>query len=258
MKRLMKLFEHILIQVNTSPEKPIEAINGTSPEDFRQICAWNDYIPSPSSDSIVGRIQYHSVTQPEATAIDAWNGSLSYAELVERSSALAVILSEHGVGKEVFVPLCFKESKYVPLAILAVAKAGGAFILLDPAHPIQQLRSICEGSDAHTVVCSQAQFETAGQLGCRQIIPVGQPVQALEKQVLAQSLQTVNGSDAFCAVFTSGSTGKPKGSILEYAAFATNVSLLGPRFRLGNTVCVLQFASHSFDAAVAGYISTLV
>ncbi|KIA75936.1 non-ribosomal peptide synthetase [Aspergillus ustus] len=211
------------------------------PQDFEQLCEWNGPVPWPSPDSIVEMTKKHGVKQPEATAVDAWDGSFSYAELDERSSALAVTLAEHGAGRETFVPLCLEKSRYVAVAILAVAKAGGAFILLDPAHPAQRLRSICEDSGSKIIVCSQTQIDIPGQLGCGRIILVNQ----LHKQQTAELLD--HG--------TAGSL--QAGSIFEHAALATNVTLLGPRFRLDNTARVLQFASHSFDAAVADYVFTL-
>jgi non-ribosomal peptide synthetase component F len=74
-------------------------------------------------------------TQPEAPAICAWDGEMTYGDLHEQSSRLASHLVGLGVGRGDIVPLCFEKSMWTITAMLAVLKAGGAFAPLDPEHP---------------------------------------------------------------------------------------------------------------------------
>ncbi|CAG8099043.1 unnamed protein product [Penicillium nalgiovense] len=262
LKRLLKLFAHLLAQVNLSPEQSIREIDGIDAEDLEQLQVWNGQLPSPSQLGIINLIKQHGLTQPEATAIDAWDGSFSYSELNKLSSTLAITLAEHGVRPDTFVPLCIEKSKWVAVAILAVLKSGGAFILLDTSHPTERLRVICQDSQASVIICSEGQVHTAYQLSCRHVVPVGtqrgQQMTKLSGHTNGQSVQTVHGKNALCAVFTSGSTGKPKGIILEHAAVTTNAMLTGPAFQLNQKSRVFQFASHAFDVAIADYLFTLV
>ncbi|KAJ5933312.1 hypothetical protein N7454_005641 [Penicillium verhagenii] len=262
LKKLIKLFVHLLMQVNLSPKQPIREINGTDAEDLEQLRVWNSQPPSPTPLRIVDLIMQHGLTRPEATAIDAWDGKFSYAELAELSTTFAITLAELGVRPDTFVPLCIEKSKWVAVAILAVLKSGGAFILLDTSHPAERLRVICQESQASVIICSQAQDHTAHQLGCRHVVPVGtqndQQRINLAGLTNGQPFSTVRGNHALCAVFTSGSTGKPKGIILEHAAMTTNAILTGPEFQLNQDSRVFQFASHAFDVAAADYLFTLI
>ncbi|KAJ5642798.1 hypothetical protein N7490_006798 [Penicillium lividum] len=81
--------------------------------------------------------------RPDAPAVCAWDGDLTYGELDALSSVLAAHLAERGVGPEIFVPLCFEKSRWTTVAMLGVMKAGGAFVLLDLSHPPARLRGIC-------------------------------------------------------------------------------------------------------------------
>jgi non-ribosomal peptide synthetase component F len=79
---------------------------------------------------------------PEATGIDAWDGQLTYSDLDRHSTALACLLVNIGIAPEVLVPLCFAKSKWVVVAMLAVAKSGGAFVPMEPSQLVNRLKSI--------------------------------------------------------------------------------------------------------------------
>ncbi|KAM3509018.1 hypothetical protein MY11210_006513 [Beauveria gryllotalpidicola] len=145
-RRILQVFANVLKQTVTSPDIVVADIVGISTEDVEQIQAWNNSVSPTVTECIHDMIHGHVVSQPESTAIDAWDGRLTYKELDEQSSLLSGILVGHGLRQEVFVPLCLEKSKWVAVAILAVVKAGGAFILLDPSHPTERLAWICDGS----------------------------------------------------------------------------------------------------------------
>lgn len=260
-QRLMKLFSHVLTQVNLSPDQSIKGVSGLIPEDLEQLRTWNGPPPSPSQLSINDLIKQHSLSQPKAIAIDAWDGSFSYGELEDRSSIFAVTLADQGVQPEKFVPLCFEKSKWVAVAMLAVIKAGGAFILLDPSHPIQRLQAICQETQASVVVCSEAQVDTASQLCCSRVLPLGKQhggqKATLSGNTNGKPILTAHSNNVLFAVYTSGSTGKPKGVAIEHSALATNAALAGPKLQLNKKSRVFQFASHAFDFAAADYLFTL-
>lgn len=250
-RRLLKLFAQLLTQVIVSPNQLIREVEAISPEDLEQLRLWNAEVP-PSSLGIIHLIEQHVRKQPGAVAIDAWDGPISYAELDQWSSTFAVTLLDHGMQPETFVPLLFEKSKFVAVAMLAVIKAGGAFILLDASHPLQRLQIICEESQGPIVVCSDAQVDTAVQLGCQLVLPIRKLSPAIR-----QNSQLSKGNSAICAVFTSGSSGKPKGAILTHEGVATNAILAGTEFELNEDSRVFQFASHAFDVAVTDYLFTL-
>lgn len=80
--------------------------------------------------------------QWKVPVIDAWDGYCTYNELDGLSTRLAHRLGLLGVGPEILVPLLFEKSRWTPVAILGVIKAGGAFVLLEPDHPLARLQDM--------------------------------------------------------------------------------------------------------------------
>ncbi|KAJ4148295.1 hypothetical protein LMH87_002773 [Akanthomyces muscarius] len=256
-KRILQVFAAVLKQIVSSQDILVADIDGISTEDLQQIQAWNKSVSPAVTECIHDMIHDRAAFQPEATAIDAWDGKFTYKELDERSSVLSGILVGHGLRQENFVPLCLKKSKWVAVAILAVAKAGGAFILLDPVHPTERLMWICRNAQAPMILCAKDTAGLAAELGCQRVIQVdGSNTQydtVSPFNGIYQTSRTLPGN-AVCAIYTSGSTGAPKGVVIEHSALATQVTSLGPVYELNPRSRIFHFASHAFDIAVSDYL----
>ncbi len=122
--------------------------------ELEMIWSWNAKVPEPVDKTLHSQVEQQAAVQPEAPAISAWDGELSYGELDKLATRLAIRLTSLGVGPEVIVPLCFEKSKWVAVAVLAVLKAGGAFTLLDPSQPIARLRNVVKQTEARIMLCS--------------------------------------------------------------------------------------------------------
>lgn len=267
-RRALNLFGHFLAELTSAEhDQRVADLNRISEEDQKQLAVWNREVHPRLPVCVHQLIEEHAQSQPQAPAIAAWNGELTYADLDKLSSQLTARLVACGVRRETFVPLCMHKSRWVAVAMLAVAKAGGAFILLDPSHPIPRLQHICHDSKAPVVISSTATLEVARQLGCYHVLPVENTTgnidsddcsddDSLDDVMLVPSV--AQPEDALYAVFTSGSTGKPKGVVVEHGAFATNAVVTGSDYLLNKHSRVLQFASHAFDATVLDYLFPLV
>ncbi|OGM49754.1 hypothetical protein ABOM_001778 [Aspergillus bombycis] len=96
LRRTLNLFAHILTQVTQSSNRLVGDVNNISPEDLQQLQTWNSHVPQLSSMFIHKLIRDHCVSQAKATAIDAWDGEVTYGgELENLSSCLALSLTEH-------------------------------------------------------------------------------------------------------------------------------------------------------------------
>ncbi|KAL7780538.1 hypothetical protein CFE70_010562 [Pyrenophora teres f. teres 0-1] len=147
--KMLRQFSFVMQQLATADaEAGIASIDTLTPEDRQQLWEWN----------------HDAKARPDAPAICAWDGDMTYGELDVLSGRLAGHLVELGVGPEDIVPLCFEKSMWTVVAMLAVLKAGGAFLLLDPSLPHERLRLMCRKVSAKLSLASEASAPLAKDL----------------------------------------------------------------------------------------------
>ncbi|OJJ46579.1 hypothetical protein ASPZODRAFT_117155 [Penicilliopsis zonata CBS 506.65] len=260
MERILCQFEHNLRLIYSEPDMTVSSIETLTVADWHQIEGWNNREPYPSEmDTCVNDLLHQKcLSQPDAPAICSWDGDLTYKELDDLSSQLALHLQNSGVGPETFVPLLFGKSRWAVVAQLAVVKAGGALAPLDIAHPLERLQKICRDIKASMVLVAEDQLETAGLLALPPTT-VNHDLFVSGLPDLDQELKsTVSPSNALFAIFTSGSTGTPKGVVIEHQSYYVSALAQIQGFKLDQNSRVLQFAGYGFDASVMEHLTTLV
>jgi amino acid adenylation domain-containing protein len=224
-------------------------------EDKDLIWEWNHALPAPVDDLVHHLISQNVQDHPKAPAICAWDAQLDYEELDDLSSRLSAVLEAQGVKKDVIVPLCFEKSAWTIVALLAVIKAGGAFVLLDAGQPEGRLREIVRQTKATLMLCSLLQQTSASKLVSN--------VVAISPGFLRQLPQSVaspigiDADDTLFVVFTSGSTGLPKGVMSSHRSFASGVHHRRSILDMPNPR-VFDFAAYSFDVSTDIILSTLI
>ncbi|WP_164003082.1 amino acid adenylation domain-containing protein, partial [Pyxidicoccus caerfyrddinensis] len=162
------------------------------------------------------------------------------------------------VGPEVLVGLCVERSAQLVVGMLAILKAGGAFLCLDPSLPSARLALMLEDSALQVLVTHEALLhQLPASLPC---VPC-----CLEADAAAISHQptTPPGVDVFpsqlaYAIYTSGSTGRPKGTLLSHRGLTNSALAAAQAHRLSASSRVLQFASPAFDAAILEIFAPLL
>jgi len=186
--------------------------------------------------------------QHDAPAVCAWDGELTYGELDEKSTALARILARKGVQAGVFVPLCFDRSLWTAVAMLAVSKAGGVFLFLEPKYPLARLQYMCRHVNAKITLSGESQFELAAKLAEHSVaLKVNESILATSPP--DQELGDTLSDQAAYVAFTSGSTGRPKGIIVSHQALVAGILHNLKPMRLSRSSRVLNFASFAFDVS---------
>jgi non-ribosomal peptide synthetase component F len=109
---------------------------------MERLLEWNKQVPPSLEECIHQIVQSQVDLQPDAPAICSWDVNLTYRELDELAARLAGQLVDLGVAAEVNVPLCLEKSAWAIVAELAVLKAGGVCVPLDPARPAVQNEAI--------------------------------------------------------------------------------------------------------------------
>lgn len=215
---------------------------------------WND------SDVPLGpaRCWHHVFEQavrlcPEATAVEYEGTPYTYAEIDERSNAVAWLLRDRGVGPESVVAVNMERSVAPVIAVLGIAKAGAAFMLTEEKCPPERLRIMLEEARVHLVIGDEA---TAGRLGAlgisAEVITLG-----LAQADSAPVTGVGPGNTAF-VVFTSGTTGRPKGIANTHEALATLHVAQRRVFGTGPGDRVVLALSLNFDGCISEMVLALL
>ncbi|OAQ61656.2 HC-toxin synthetase [Pochonia chlamydosporia 170] len=254
---LLVRLEHVVQQLQSSPETTLDDIQVTSPRDLTQLWQWNAAVPKTIKRCIHNMIEENVKDRPHAQAVCAWDGELTYAELDKLSTILSQRLSSLRVGPEVTVPLCFEKSRWTVVGMMAVLKAGGAFVLLEPSQPISRLRSIMDQIRSPLVVSSVIQAPLCANLA-ELILPIGPSyfLNIPEARPFHPAV-TPLPSSAMYIVFTSGSTGSPKGVIITHEAFCSAVTHQSGLFGYSKTTRAFDFSSYMFDVCLLNTFTTL-
>jgi amino acid adenylation domain-containing protein/non-ribosomal peptide synthase protein (TIGR01720 family) len=226
--------------------------------DKRQVLEWNKALPEAINSCVHEVVATQATARPEAAAVCSWDVDFSYRELEDISTRLGCHLRGLGVGPEVLVPLCFEKSAWAIVAMMAVLKAGGACVSLDPSHPLSRLEGIVHDVKARLVLATaytSARFE-----------PMVNDVLVINRSFLASLPLTcemspyahVRPTNPAFVIYTSGSTGKPKGVVIEHRSVCTSVEAHGVALDIGPCSRVLQFAAYVFDISIQDIFTTLM
>ncbi|MGU3649895.1 amino acid adenylation domain-containing protein [Mycolicibacterium sp. A43C] len=190
----------------------------------------------PTGGGIHAAITAVALARPDAPALSWDAGSLTYRELDTAADSLAAELQRRGVRTETPVPILLARGPDYVVAMLAVLKAGGLIVPLDPAMPSQRVQEIISQTGAELVV-DDALLAGVGDTAAETTAAAVRP-----------------GQGAY-VVFTSGTTGKPKGvigthqAVLAYGADHAARMLRPARERLGRNLRIAHAWSFTFDAA---------
>jgi amino acid adenylation domain-containing protein len=259
-QRLVQQFDFVLKQFNTldTLNQKLSELNILNPADQHLITTWNNKPVSVIDRCIHAVIaEDQALSRPDATAIDAWDtGVMTYSQLDERSSALAYQLISVGVKPQQFVPLCFDKSGWTIVAILAVLKAGAAFVPLDFEAPVLRLRGLVSDVKADLILCAPQYQKLSQSIPCETLVVDQNSTAPVHPHV--GSLPRVPSDFPAYVFYTSGSTGTPKGAVINHHHWVTSSAAFAPTWNINESSRVLQFASYTFDACLIEILSTLM
>ncbi|KAL2003751.1 hypothetical protein VTN02DRAFT_2387 [Thermoascus thermophilus] len=249
--RLSKQFEHVLRQICAEDLKPLSLrdVEAISEQDKIDIWTWNSTVPEMVDGCMHDLISHNARQRPDAPAICAWDGELTYGQLEQDSTRLAHHLVRIGVKPGMIIPLCFEKSMWTTVAIMAVMKAGAASVLLHTSLPEDRLRIIVQQVEAKLILSSAANQELASRLGNCKLVVLDHKRLEQSRLLTDPKLPTVKPSDKLYVVFTSGSTGIPKGVVISHSNFRSTVKHQQSLMGLNTASRVYDFASYAFSMA---------
>ena len=186
---------------------------------------------------------------PGAAALRFDGHTLTYAQLNTRANQLAHRLRRLGVGRDVLVGVCMQRCVELVVSLLAVLKAGAAYVPLDPGYPRARLAYML--ADAKVPVLLAQRDVLAGlDTGDAEVLCVAELAETLAGESAANPDVAVDGEDLAYVIYTSGSTGRPKGVPNVHAAIRNRLLWMQDAYRLDGTDRVLQKTPFSFDVSV--------
>ncbi len=239
-ERLATHYVTLLSGFLDDPARAIAAVPLLTPDERRQLAAWNDTPQTvPAGRSVPDVFREQAARTPDAVALEHDGRTWTYADVDAWSDRLAGRLQRAGVGLGTRVGICAERSAAFAVGALAVLKAGGAYVPLDPMYPAERLAFMAEDAGLGALLVGP---------GVRRA-PAVAPTLSLEDAPGPEPVAVAIPPEAAAyVIYTSGSTGRPKGVVVPHRAVVhlvreTDYVDLGPEDRIA------QIASPSFDAA---------
>jgi amino acid adenylation domain-containing protein len=248
--RMLSHFENLLKGFTNNPDERLSRLSLLGERERQQVLvAWNDTAaPSPLESTVHGLFERQVGRTPKATALVSHTSSLTYQELNERANQKAHHLRALGVGPEVKVGILLERSTEMIVALLAVLKAGGAYLPLDPEYPEERLSFMFADACA-CVLLTRDSLRAKLRVGGAQVVCVDTDKELVAQQRRDNLQVAVSADNLAYVIYTSGSTGRPKGVMVSHGSLSNFTEAAVADYELKESDRVLQFASISFDAA---------
>ena len=267
--RLSYQFETVFTQLLDANmhHRCLNAIGIASPQDLKDIWSWNKSVPDSVEACIDDMIQEQAAKTPDAMAIEAWNGTLTYRDLISCSTALADVLLAAGIGQGSVVLLLFEKSVWMPVAALAVMFIGGASLAADiTTQPEERLKLIACKTKVEAILCSSDNKNLAVRLGPRVVVVNSElfnsPTNGHHKDRVPVEFKQATWPrsrpfDNLYFITTSGSSGTPKILAVTHASFCAAIKHQRHLLGYTQTSRILDFSSYAFDVWWSNLLNTL-
>lgn len=250
MERRLTELESFYARLNANVDQPLKSIEYLLDADRQAITErWgNSFRAYANAGSLHGLIEAAVDKFPNNVALIAEGAQLTYAELDKRANQLAHYLIAQGVGAEVMVPIMMERSLDMVIAINGVLKAGGAYLPLDPEHPLDRVEYILEEANAKLVL-TQERFNGNLPAGMAHFA-VDAKTQVLDAYPDSRPNLDIMPDQLAYVIYTSGSTGKPKGVMNEHQAVCNHMLWMDEVYALSPSDKVVQKTPYTFDVSL--------
>jgi len=233
------------------PSTPLSRLSMATGAERELVDGWTDTACETPELTLVALLEAQAAATPGAVAVRAGAASLTYGELHARAERLARVLVAHGVGPERFVAVCLPRTEQLMVALLAVLKAGGAYLPVDPGYPADRIGLMLDDAAPVLGLTSAAVSGVLPETGIPWLdldtTPAPGPAGPL---ATTERLAPLTRAHAAYVIYTSGSTGRPKGVVITHAAVADLVHWAVADFGPARLSRVLAATSLNFDVSV--------
>jgi len=250
-KRWFEALERVLAEVAAKPDLPVSRIPILTPADLAVQAALNDTTRDWPRDRLLHQLVEEQVDRtPDAVAVAQGEATLTYAELDRRANRLAHHLRSLGAAPDTLVGLCLERKPEMLVAMLAVHKAGAAYVPLDPAFPAERLAFMVADSGMPLLVTHAAVARDRLPPHHAKLVDLDADASAIAAWPEARPAPAGSPDRLAYVLYTSGSTGKPKGVLVPVSAVVNLLWSVRSDPGLGPDDRVLAITTLSFDIAV--------
>ncbi|WP_345580988.1 amino acid adenylation domain-containing protein, partial [Nonomuraea rosea] len=248
---LVARFVRVLELVTAEPGVRLSGVELLDGEERRLVVEeWNDTAAEGPSGTLAELFEARVAIVPDALAVVGDGVELTFAEVDARANRLARLLVARGVGVESVVGVSLERGVDLVVALLAVLKAGAAYLPVDPDYPAERMAYLVDQAGAVCVITSSAVGLSGG-------VVLDDPAVVAELAGLSDGGLTagerggvLTGANAAYVMFTSGSTGRPKGVVVSHAGVVNRLAWMQERLGLSAGERVVQKTSFGFDVSV--------
>ncbi len=206
-----------------------------------------------TAQTLAGWIARGMRRNPHRIALVTGSVHLTHQQLDQASNRLARLLRQHGTCRGSRVGVCLPRSQGLVVSLLAILKAGAAYVPLDPDHPVQRLAHQMDDAGLSLLVTNQASAHNLAREGLPRLLLdtdstliAAQPDAPLD----ADAEHDAGPDDPAYVIYTSGSTGRPKGVVVPHAAVVNFAASMSREPGLGTQDRLLAVTTPGFDIAV--------
>lgn len=249
-QRMGRRFLRLAEAVVDDPDRPLVDYDIMSEEDHERVLGFasTGTVETPADPRVHRLFELQAQRTPDRTAAVADDRSLTYDRLNRRANRLARLLQDRGVELGTLVACRLHRGIDVPVAILAILKAGGTYVPLDATSPEQRVQQMTRDCGAG-VVLAHARLSFACDAS-QQVVLLDREEDALAVYSDANLELDFRGDTPAYVIYTSGSTGVPKGVCVSHRAFAEHVTSIREVFGLVPGDRMLQFSNLTFDPSL--------
>ncbi|MBL7492072.1 non-ribosomal peptide synthetase, partial [Frankia sp. AgW1.1] len=243
----------LLARIAADPDRPIGAV-AALPAAERALPALTPAPTGGADATLPDLFEAQAARTPDAVALRWRDTDLTYAELDARANRLARLLRQRGVGPESIVAVALPRSSDLVVSLLAVQKAGGAYLPVDPAYPADRIAFMLRDA---APVCALTTVATRTALPARTSVPLIALDDPLFEAALAEQPPApldpagrARSDNLAYVIYTSGSTGRPKGALVAHRNVVRLFADSQEHFHFGAADVWTLFHSVSFDFSV--------
>ena len=250
-------FLRVLDACLDDPDRQIGTVHLTSDvERARLVVDFNQGVNMPPlGETVISLFRRQVGLTPDSTAVCAGEEVLSYRELDERSDQLARLVIERGIGIGDLVGLYIDRSIEMVLAILAVLKAGAAYVPLESSLPQKRLAFILEDTGARLVLTRKV-LETRLPASVAQVCSLD--AKWGDDRGSDTPLRDLDTASTAYVIYTSGSTGKPKGVVVDHNGLSAYAVWARKTFAPQEKPAFALYSSFGFDLTVTSIFVPLI